>query len=164
MRKLIYEIYRKERHKRRVAIILNQQGYRTRTGKPFTDTTVERLIRDSTAKRRVEFALHYVPVQSLVNSQRQQSEAVTNAVKHAAARRIVAALEFTDRVLTVRIRDDGRGFDSAMAMKLSGMHFGLLGINERAQRIGGALELTSAAGNGTEIVVRVPIETPTVAV
>jgi signal transduction histidine kinase len=92
------------------------------------------------------------------------SEAVTNAVKHAAARRIVAALEFTDRVLTVRIRDDGRGFDSAMAMKLSGMHFGLLGINERAQRIGGALELTSAAGNGTEIVVRVPIETPTVAV
>jgi signal transduction histidine kinase len=92
------------------------------------------------------------------------SEAVTNAVKHAAARRIVAALEFTDRALTVRIRDDGRGFDSAMAMKLSGMHFGLLGIKERAQRIGGALELTSTAGNGTEIVVRVPIETPTVAV
>lgn len=50
VRKLIYEIYRKERHKRRVAIILNQQGYRTRSGKPFTDTTVERLIRDTTAK------------------------------------------------------------------------------------------------------------------
>jgi DNA-binding XRE family transcriptional regulator len=76
VRKLIYEIYRKERHKRRVAIILNQQGYRTRSGKPFTDTTVERLIRDTTAKGRVEFALHYVPVQSLVNSQRQQLEAL----------------------------------------------------------------------------------------
>ena len=50
VRRLIYELYRKERHKRRVAIILNDQGYRTRGGKPFTDMTIERLIKDTTAK------------------------------------------------------------------------------------------------------------------
>ena len=86
------------------------------------------------------------------------TEAVTNAVKHAGARRIVAGVEFAGDALTVRIRDDGRGFDSALAMKLSGGHFGLLGMNERAQRIGGTLDLRTAPGIGTEIVVRVPFE------
>ena len=89
------------------------------------------------------------------------TEAVTNAVKHAAARRIVAGVEFAGDALTVRIRDDGLGFDSAMAMKISGGHFGLLGMNERAQRIGGTLDLRTAPGSGTEIVVRVPFETQT---
>ncbi|MCP5545644.1 MAG: recombinase family protein [Akkermansiaceae bacterium] len=50
VRRLIYELYRKERHKRPVAMILNERGYRTRSGKPFTDMSVERLIRDTTAK------------------------------------------------------------------------------------------------------------------
>ena len=43
-------------------------------------------------------------------------------------------------------------------MKLSGGHFGLLGMRERAQRIGGTLDLRTAPGSGTEIIVRVPFE------
>ena len=87
------------------------------------------------------------------------TEAVTNAVKHADARHIVAGIEFASDALTVRVRDDGHGFNSATAMKLSGGHFGLLGMRERAQRIGGTLDLRTSPGSGTEIVVRVPFET-----
>ena len=100
-----------------------------------------------------------MPGATEVHLLRIATEAVTNAVKHAGARRIVAGVEFAGDALTVRIHDDGRGFDSAAAMKLSSGHFGLLGMNERAQRIGGTLDLHTAPGSGTEIVVRVPFET-----
>lgn len=50
VRKLIYRLFRKERRKSRVAELVNEQGYRTRLGKPFSAMAVERLIRDTTAK------------------------------------------------------------------------------------------------------------------
>ncbi len=112
----------------------------------------------------VEGAARRMPGAVEVHLLRIATEAVTNAVKHAGARRIVAGVRFASDALTVRVRDDGRGFDSARAMKLSSGHFGLLGMNERAQRIGGTLDLRTAPGSGTEIVVRVAAEiewTPT---
>jgi signal transduction histidine kinase len=112
----------------------------------------------------VEGSARRMPGAVEVHLLRIVTEAVTNAVKHAGARRIVAGVKFASDALTVRIRDDGRGFDSARAMKLSSGHFGLLGMNERAQRIGGTLDLRTAPGSGTEIVVRVTAEiewTPT---
>lgn len=60
VRKLIYEYFAEHKRKRRVATILNEAGYRTQTGHPFTVTTIQRLLRDPVAKgtRRTNYVRH----------------------------------------------------------------------------------------------------------
>jgi signal transduction histidine kinase len=84
-------------------------------------------------------------------------EAVTNTLKHAGASKIAVKLHMETRKLNMRIVDDGRGFDQEGAFSSRGGHFGLIGMRERAERLGGELRLSSHPGEGTELEVTVPL-------
>jgi signal transduction histidine kinase len=85
-------------------------------------------------------------------------EAVLNAVKHAAPRRVNVDLEYGPRVLTLRVSDDGTGIArEAMEAAARGEHWGLAGMRDRAQRAGGTLEISSEPGRGTVVSVSLPI-------
>jgi signal transduction histidine kinase len=84
-------------------------------------------------------------------------EAVTNALKHAGATRIAIKLHLEARNLRLRIGDNGRGFNAQDVFSSRAGHFGLIGMRERAQRLGGELRLASNPGEGTEVEVTVPL-------
>jgi PAS domain S-box-containing protein len=80
-------------------------------------------------------------------------EAMTNVVRHAAARRLAVSLQALDGELVLSVRDDGHGFDPAAAAERAarGESAGLSGMEERAQLAGGRLEIRAAPGRGTEV-------------
>ena len=79
-------------------------------------------------------------------------EATTNAVKHGQAQHIEIALAFAPEEVRLRVTDDGHGFDVEREGTKTG-HFGLIGIRERVQMLGGTLRIESAPGTGTAVVV-----------
>ncbi len=79
-------------------------------------------------------------------------EALTNAMRHSGAGRIDIVVEADWRELRLEVRDDGRGFDPAHARGL-----GLLTMRERAQQLGGALEIDAAPGGGTRVRATLPL-------
>ncbi len=85
-------------------------------------------------------------------------EAVGNAVRHAQAKTVSVSLDFGAREVRLEVKDDGRGFDAATYDGGKGGHFGLVGMRERAEQMGGSANVKSEPGAGTEVVVRVPIE------
>jgi hypothetical protein len=86
-------------------------------------------------------------------------EAITNAVRHAAASQIAVSIEARqgseDDYLSIEVCDDGKG----MVVKdfHSDVDFGLLGMRERAQSLGGEFQLDSQPGDGVTIRVRIPL-------
>jgi signal transduction histidine kinase len=80
------------------------------------------------------------------------SEALTNATKHAHASIVWIELEIQDATLRLAIRDDGVG--GADPIKGSG----LVGLGDRIEALGGTLQVSSPAGKGTSLLVRVPVE------
>ena len=84
-------------------------------------------------------------------------EAVTNVVKHARASKIIIKLHIQPRSLNLKIQDNGCGFERDDAFASTHGHFGLMGMQERAERLGGKLSLTSEAGKGTLVDVEVPV-------
>jgi len=83
-------------------------------------------------------------------------EALTNVRKHARARQAVVRFAREGGGATVTITDDGVGFDVDSAATAHGMRFGLLTMRERAESIGGTLQITSAPGRGTVVRLRIP--------
>ena len=86
-------------------------------------------------------------------------EALTNVVRHAAARHVWIELSQSDSVLELVVRDDGVGFDVAAAQEQAGRRgrLGLLGMAERVQILGGRLDVESQPGRGARIRASFPL-------
>ncbi len=82
-------------------------------------------------------------------------EAVTNAVRHGAASNIEVGVLCDEDALQVWVRDDGCGFQTAAGPSRDGGH-GIVGMHERARRLGAQLTIRSAPGDGTEVALLVP--------
>jgi signal transduction histidine kinase len=83
-------------------------------------------------------------------------EALNNVVKHAGACNVMIALDLQPQQTTLRVTDDGAGFDLSVLEPSNGRHLGLISMRERAAEIGGSLELQTCPGQGTQVVVVVP--------
>jgi signal transduction histidine kinase len=81
-------------------------------------------------------------------------EALTNVQRHSGAGATTVRLAYTDGEIELAVTDDGRGFDTASVRA----GYGLLGMRERAEALGGALEIESATGRGTRLLLRLPAD------
>jgi len=84
-------------------------------------------------------------------------ESLTNVARHSSAENIVIDLNWNNKGVSVKITDDGIGFDVEAASK-STEHQGLQGMRERVALLGGMIELKSSPGSGTEIHITIPLE------
>ena len=82
-------------------------------------------------------------------------ELVSNAVRHGEAAKIRIAGEVRSGTLRISVRDDGCGFDPANRPGQAEGHFGLDGIAERIERLGGTFEIKSAPGKGTKATIQI---------
>lgn len=82
-------------------------------------------------------------------------EATSNAIRHAGANTIRVLLDYRRNRLSLRVSDDGRGFDTSGQQ--SGEHWGLRNMRERAERIDADFTITSRIGNGTTVEAVVPL-------
>jgi signal transduction histidine kinase/ligand-binding sensor domain-containing protein len=83
-------------------------------------------------------------------------EAMVNAVRHSKGRSVEVEVDYAAWELRLRIRDDGRGIDPSILQSGRAGHIGLAVMRERAERIGGQLDIISGPGAGTEIELKVP--------
>jgi signal transduction histidine kinase len=83
-------------------------------------------------------------------------EALVNAARHSGAKRIELELEYAEKELRVLVRDSGCGIDSEVIQSGRNGQFGLAGMRERAERMGGSLHVYSSATAGTEVKLSVP--------
>jgi signal transduction histidine kinase len=83
-------------------------------------------------------------------------EAVTNTIKHARATAVDVEIRFDDDAVHLVVTDDGTGFVEARPERVAG-HFGIRGIEERVDKIGGTLQIGNKSGGGAVVAVRVPM-------
>lgn len=83
-------------------------------------------------------------------------ESVSNAVKHSDANLIEVKLEFTQKFISIYIRDDGKGFDTSKPAKSNS--FGMMGMRERVELLEGTIKVKSRLNYGTSVYIQIPIQ------
>jgi two-component system NarL family sensor kinase len=102
----------------------------------------------------IEKTRYPLPSHVETNLLRIAQEAFVNALKHARASAIQVELTFASQAVSLCVRDNGQGFNPEL---LRGKGFGLVGMRERIQSLGGRLTIASQPGQGTEVIAVVPL-------
>lgn len=89
---------------------------------------------------------------------RLAQEALTNVEKHAMATKVMVRLVTSHPNVILHVADNGKGFEAsrATAVQASQKHFGLWGMRQRANLLGGEVRINSTPGRGTSLVVKIP--------
>ncbi|RPJ36293.1 MAG: hypothetical protein EHM21_19445 [Chloroflexi bacterium] len=87
-------------------------------------------------------------------------EALVNVRKHAEANKVCITFMRVGDLVSITIEDNGRGFAPDQVPGVDQQHFGMQIMRERAESVGGSLELVTQPGLGTRVIVRVPILSP----
>ena len=98
-----------------------------------------------------------LPKEAEINFYRIMQECVNNILKHSKAAQASVRIRRTREGLTLAVRDDGKGFEQGLAQAASFGGFGLIGISERAQLLGGRAAIHSSPGQGTTVTIEINI-------
>ena len=101
-----------------------------------------------------------MPLDAEIATYRVVQEGLNNIRKHAKAGEARVRLEFGERELSIRIKDNGSGFNTAEALEGDPAigHLGLLGMKQRVEGLGGTIRISSKIGLGTTVDIRLPID------
>jgi len=138
----------------------------TTTGGLGLPTTVARLIDDLRRQNGLSVDMREVGIERDLAPDLERAivrivgEALRNVAQHAGAKNTTVTLNYGDDAVIVTINDDGAGFDAKTTGPIAEAHghFGLLGMRERAEAVGGTLALESAPGTGTMVIATVPYQ------
>ncbi len=134
---------------------------------PLLDTTgivdaLHVLVSNIERELRVPVRLHVPSVPVVLDGTRSLvlyrvvQEALTNSARHAEPRSIAVTVDVTESAVVAVIEDDGRGFDPVAPRPEK--RFGIVGMRERVEHVGGELSVQSSPGNGTSVRVVIPRE------
>lgn len=108
---------------------------------------------------RVEGSEERASKQALLVLYRVAQEGLTNVQKHAAASRVLVDLQFGEAEVHLQVSDNGIGFDPSIVQQGHEGGYGLLGVQERLELVGGHMHIESALGDGTCLLVVIPLRT-----
>jgi signal transduction histidine kinase len=145
--------------------VLRADGDASQPPQPTLDSIPALIEESRAAGMRVRSRIEVAGGEATVGrtAYRVVQEGLTNVRKHAQAASARLLLHFGEDCVRLEVRDDGRGLPDtprpetgAASAPASGQGFGLLGLQERAARLGGRLDVAPAPGGGTALVVEVP--------
>jgi signal transduction histidine kinase len=118
------------------------EGFAKRTG---IETTVHAFNKNEMLPKAVQLVAY-----------RTAQEALTNIAKYAECKQVIIDFSDADKVLTLEIKDNGKGISPTELSKPKA--FGIRGLRERAKTVGGWLDVSSIANKGTSIILSVPLQ------
>jgi len=125
--------------------------------------TLKRYIEDFRGKNDIDIGMNFFGKETRLEPVleialfRLVQEALNNVVKHARAAKVLVTLEMMPEWVKVSVEDDGVGFILERVMTDYGTRFGLISMQERADLLGGTLQINTAPGQGTRVVFKVPV-------